>query len=103
MHDRKQRHGRGDHGPHGPGHGPHGSGHPGHHGPGHHDEGGLRGLGRHGLEPRCEGMGTYQTATREQTSAASDASASPAGEGCPKRGGTADCLGDCRTCPNGES
>ncbi len=107
MRDLKQRHGHGSRGSHGPGHGHggHGSGHPGHHGSDHHgsdhrDHGSSFGQGHHGLEQRCEGMRGYPAGTRGQTAPASHVSV---GEGCPKRGGTADCPGECRTCPNRES
>ena len=88
MHDSGHRSGHrspkhGSHEPHG--HGPHGHGGPG---TGHHAHGDH---GHHtGAADHATGSGTYTQRDVDFLS----------GEGCPKRGGTAECPGDCGTCPN---
>jgi hypothetical protein len=85
-----------------------------HHGPGHHAHHGTHadthpaghGHGRHGTQQSCETPQGYgvrpDRALLERALPARDGSEqafpSPAGEGCPKRGGTGECPGDCRAC-----
>ena len=74
----------------------HGQGHH-HHGPSHH------GSSHHG--PSHHGDTSYAAQPHPGTSAtdySGQAAPFPAGEGCPKRGGSGECLGECRTCPGGD-
>ncbi len=86
------RHHHGDHGPLGHGHGHH-EGHKRSHHPEHH----AHGHGQHRSSP--EATAPAQPGLSRPTRSNEPAS-HPREEGCPKRGGTGDCSGDCGTCPN---
>ena len=67
-----------------------------HHG-GHHGHG----RGRHAAQPGHgpqQGDGAQQRYLPSTRDLSAQAVSSPAGEGCPKRGGTDECQGDCRAC-----
>jgi hypothetical protein len=98
--------------------------HGGHHGHGHHRHGSSfeqshHDFARHGHGERVHGAGGADQALPARTlsdtghpfaaqlhpltpepSCSERVTPSRAAEGCPKRGGSGECLGDCRVCPN---
>jgi hypothetical protein len=82
------------HGADGPGE--HGRGHGGRHGHGSH---GRHGHGRHAAHAGYTDGATTPTALIDAEPVRQVVSTA-LGVGCPKTGGTAECLGDCRTCPH---